>query len=144
MSTDVVTVSSLILAKLQTVSGLNAVYEYQPAKSDNGKYPYASVTPVTFAGEFADTIRNKRTYEFAVRVFQERNKATFGNEKAERIMRELIDAILTAFDNDTTLNGAVKWITPVRGDLSYEVSEVGDTRICEIILEVHTMVDSIN
>lgn len=142
MSADIVTISSLILAKLQTISQLNAVYEYQPAKTTNGKYPYASVTPMTFTGDFADTIRNKRTYDFAVRVFQERNKSTFGNEKAERVMRELVDLILTAFDNDTRLGGAVKWVKPARGDLSYQATEVGDTRICEIILEVHTVVDS--
>lgn len=127
---------------MQGVSGISAVYEYEPDKPAEGVYPFATITPRAFEGEFADTIRNKRTYVFVVSVYQERVEGAFGNEKAERLIREMSDEIMTAFDADTTLSGMVKWINPARGDLRYIDREMGDTRVCEIELECINIVPS--
>lgn len=142
MSTYLVTISSLIKTKLQGVAGLKAIYEYQPDKPTDGGYPYATITQSSFNGAFGDTQRNIRHYLFSVRVFQERTEAAFGNEKAERIMRELLDEIITAFDNDTTLNHAVKMITPISADFDYDQGEVGDLRVAEIIIDAMVVTDS--
>lgn len=142
MSTDIQTISSLIATKLATVSGLHAVYEYEPDKPDSGKYPFATITPAEFEGRFGDTARNIRQHQFAVRVYQERTEAAFGNQKAERLIRELCDDIISAFDADTQLGGGVLFVRPLRGNLSYEERETGDTRVAEIIVEAHTVVAS--
>ena len=143
MSTKVVDISNAIKTKLDSVSSLKSVYEYEPDKPTDGQYPFASVTPANFVAEFADNYRNLRTISYTVRVFQERTERGFGNQKAERVLREVVDEILTAFDNDTTLSGIVKWIKPASGDLRYDNREVGDTRVCEIILEANVVVDSL-
>lgn len=142
MATDLVDISALIKAKLEGINGLHDVYEYEPDKPDNGKYPYATVHILRGEGEFGDTIRNIRRHTFQINLYQERTSAAFGNEKAERIVRELIDAILTAFDNDTQLGGAVKMVTPLSYDAEYDNTEVGDTRVVRFEGECMTVVDS--
>jgi hypothetical protein len=142
MARNIQDISGSIANKLRGVSGLQVVYEYKPDKPEDGKYPYATVTPAEFSGSFADTIRNLRTYSLKVNVYQERVEASFGNEKAERLIREITDEILTAFDADTTLSGMVKYIKPARGDLSYDDGEVGERRVAEFVLDCVTVVPS--
>lgn len=142
MAADIVNISSTIATKIRGVSGLSDVYEYEIDKPDSGKYPFATVTPRAFTGEFGDTIRNIRTYTMVIRVYQERTEVAFGNQKAERLIREITDEMLTAFDADTTLSGLVKFVRPVFGDLSYEDREIGDTRVCEFILDCVSVVPS--
>lgn len=143
MSTKVVDISAAIKTKLDSIAGLKSVYEYEPDKPTDGKYPFATVTPVNFEGEFADTVRNSRVIGYSVKVYQERTERGFGNQKAERVLREVVDEIFTAFDNDTTLSGTVKWVKPASGDLTYTERETGDTRVCDILLEANVVVDSI-
>lgn len=140
---DLQDISGQIATKLRGVSGIVEVYEYEAGKPTSGGYPFATVTPNAFTGRFGDTIRNERTYEFRVRVYQERTATGFGNQKAERLVREMVDEVLTAFDMDTTLSGMVQYVKPVRGDLSYIDREIGDTRIAEFIVEAVHVVDSL-
>jgi len=142
MARDIQNISAQIATKIRGVSGLHDVYEYEPDKPETGKYPFATVTPADFSGKFGDNIRNIRNYGFKIRVYQERTEAAFGNQKAERIIREITDEILTAFDADTTLSGMVKWVEPLKGDLSYADREIGDTRVAEFILDCVGVVPS--
>lgn len=139
--TDIATISAKIVTELGAVTGLNAVYDYMPATPPSGSYPYAVVTQDEFSGRFGDTIRNIRNYVFKIRVFQERS--AFGNGKAERLIREISDEILTIFDNNTTLDSMVLFVRPVRGSFEYEDSEIGDTRVAEFFLECEKAVDSV-
>lgn len=140
---NIVDLSAAIATKLRGVSGIQDVYEYEPDKPTDGRYPFATVTPEAFFGEFGDTIRNIRTYNMKVQIYQERVEASFGNQKAERLIREMVDEVFTAFDADTTLSGMVQYVKPARGDLSYEDREIGEVRVAEIILECVKVVPSI-
>lgn len=142
MATNIVDISLAVVTKLQGVGKLNGVYAYEPDKPSSGNYPFATVTAQAFDGQFGDTIRNIRTFDLVVRVYQERIESNFGNEKAERVMREMVDEILTAFDADTTLSGTCKMVKPISGNLSYEDREMGDTRIAEIVVQATTVVPS--
>lgn len=142
-TTNVQRIVSALVLKLQGVSGLAEVFAYEPDAPTNGNYPFATITPQSFTAEFADTQRNLRTYTFAIRLYQERTATAFGNQKAERLIREMVDEITTAFDMDTTLSGMVHWVKPIRGDLSYIDREIGDTRIAEFTIEAKTIVDSL-
>lgn len=143
MANNIQALSAAIATKMRGVSGIQKVYEYEIDKPESGSYPFATVTPEAFSGVFGDTIRNIRTYNIAVRVYQERIETNFGNEKAERLVREMTDEILTAFDADTTLSGMMKYVRPVSGDLSYVDREMGDTRIAQFTLECVNVVPSI-
>jgi|SRR5581483_577228 len=143
MASQIVDVSGAIATKMRGVSGIQDVYEYEIDKPTGGRYPFATVTPQAFSGEFGDTIRNLRTYQIAIRVYQERTATGAGNQKAERLIREMTDEILTAFDMDTTLSGMMKYVRPVHGDLSYIDREIGDTRVAEFILDCVNVVPSV-
>jgi hypothetical protein len=140
--TDIQQLSAAIANKVSGISGIAAVYEYEIDKPDSGSYPFATVTPAAFSGRFGDTIRNVRTYEMHIRVYQERTAAAFGNQKAESVIRAITDEMLTAFDADTTLSGMMKYVRPTRGDLSYVDREIGDTRVAEFVLECVNVVPS--
>lgn len=139
--TDIVDISAKIVTELGTVTGLHSVYAYEPAKPTDGKYPFASVTISSLEGRFGDTQRNERTYIFNIRVYQERVKV--GNEKAERLIREMADEIMTLFDNNTTLDGMVKFVRPVSANFDYIDREIGDTRVAEFEVECVNVVPSI-
>lgn len=141
--TNITDIAAAIVTKLETIPTLNGVYAYEIATPVNGQYPFATVTQSEFMGEFADTQRNKRKYNFIVRVYQERTQAAFGNAKGESLIRTIIDEILTAFDNDTRLGGTVLWVVPASGNFDYIDREIGDTRVCEIVLECVTVVPSL-
>lgn len=139
--TDIVDISAKIVTELSDITGLHSVYAYEPALSDDGKYPFATVTIDSVDGQFGDTQRNVRTYKFVVRVYQERTKV--GNSKAERLIREIADEILTLFDNNTTLDGMVKMVRPVTANFDYIDREIGDTRVAEYNFECVNVVPSI-
>lgn len=127
MSTRIQTIQDALATKLEGVSHLRHVYKY--TKADSAGFPYATVTWGGATGEFADysaiSKRNLRTWTFNVRVVVDRDEASFGPEKAARIMRESLDEIFTAFDFDLTLSGEVKAVQVVSGDRDFEF--IGNT-----------------
>lgn len=137
---SLVTISSKIAQKLGETGSIKAVYEYESGNPD-GKYPLATVTPRDFEGEYASTAHNKRSYYFNINIYQERTETGFGAEKAERVVREAVDEIVTAFDMDTTLSGSVTYCRPVGADFSHEDREV-DVRVANLLLEAVTIVTS--
>ena len=143
MSQDVQNISAQIANKIRGVSGLTVVYDYEIDKPENGQYPFATVAQRDFRAEFGDTIRNLRYYTFTINVYQERTVTGFGNQKSERLVREICDEVLTAFDMDTTLSGMVKFVRPVQGTFEYIDREIGDTRIAQFVLECMTVVPSV-
>lgn len=136
--------SSVIITKVSGVGGLHSVYDYEPDKPASGKYPFAVVSYTGIPdASFGDTVRNIRTYGFSIKIYQERTSIGFGNEKAERVIREICDEIVNAFDNDTTLSGSCLFVRPITGSNDYEDREVGDTRVAQFDLNCVTVVDSI-
>ena len=142
MSTNLTDISNAIINKLNGISGLNGVYNYEVATPTNGQYPFATVTTNSEDGVFGDTIRNVRTNSFAIRIYQERTQAAFGDSKAENIIRIICDSIITAFDADTTLGGTVKWVKPLKANFRYVSRETGDTRVAEFTADCITVVPS--
>lgn len=120
-------IQNAITTKLEGVSHLRHVYKYN--KADAVGYPYATVTPETMTGEFGDfsaiSKRNLRTWDFNVKVIVDREEASFGPEKGQRVVIETVDEILTAFDFDVTLSGTVKQVEVVGGDFDFET--IGNT-----------------
>ena len=120
-------IQNAIADKLEGVSHLRHVYKYN--KADAAGFPYATVTPAFMTGEFGDysavSKRNLRNFEFLIRVVVDRDEASFGPEKGQRVIIESVDEILTAFDFDVTLSGTVKQVEVVGGDFDFET--IGNT-----------------
>lgn len=138
------TIKNAIVAKINGVSHLRHVYSYNTAKPEG--YPFATVVFESGTGDFADfsasSKRNLRNHVFSVRVFVERDEASFGPDKAERISTESLDEILTAFDMDCTLSGTVKAVKPVSWNGDFET--MGNiARVAEIKIDCLDLVDAL-
>lgn len=134
-----------IKTKVEGAQTLNGTYNYEEG-APNG-YPYATVTLENGTSEFGDSAgslsgRNIERQTYIVRVYQEREPALFGAEKAERIAMEILDELKTAFHQDTTLSGTVKWSRPSAWSLNYDIVDKA-VRTVELEIETMSIVDSI-
>lgn len=115
---------------------IDSAYVYEYAKNNINGYPAVTITPSDGDGDFADTRRNKRTYTFSVRVHQERTKA--GDEKSERIMREIVDDLIELFDANYYLDGARLqgrgFARPIPSTWAFVQTEQSDVRVAEILI----------
>lgn len=130
--------------KVNGASSLIGTYNYEQGQADS--YPYATVTLLEGKARIGDSAgsqsgRNIEENSFVVRVYQEREPALFGAEKAERIAMKILDELLTAFHQDTTLSGTVKWCMPSSWSLGYDVIDKA-VRTLELTIETTSVVDS--
>lgn len=130
------TLSDAIVAKVQTSAFVADEHVYDYAKSGMDGYPTVTVTPFENPDAiFADTDRNRRTYNFAVRCYQERTESS--EEESERLMRQLVDDLIQRFDADIYLNTALQgrgFAMPIPSRWSFVQGEQVKTRLAEIIV----------
>lgn len=137
-------IATIIQDKVNGAGSLIGVYNYEQGAADS--YPYATVTLSEGKARFGDSAgsqsgRNIEENSYVVRVYQEREDALFGAEKAERIAMKVLDELLTAFHMDTTLSGSVKWAMPSTWTLGYDVIDKV-VRTLELTIDTMTVVDS--
>lgn len=80
---------------------ITATYTYEPEGFQES--PAAVVTPSTNEGDYATTETNTRIYAFSLKLFVNRTKNE--NNKADRILRDLVDSVLDDFDKNYLLSG---------------------------------------
>lgn len=131
MSSYITDTLNLIQTKVALCSGLAQVYTHPVDKSD---FPYATIGESGWAGEFSDTQRNRRTFIYEIHLYQEVSVDNFNQAKASRVMRELQDEVITAFENDPTLGGEVLFCLPVSGTAPEIV--LGPTPLLMVIITV--------
>lgn len=124
--------------KLLSMQSIHSVYDYE--RGEPTGYPYVTISITNGSQEFGDSAgsesgRNIHNAEYVVKVYQEREENLFGTEKAERVSIEVLDELLTAFNNDTTLSGAVLWQLPKSWTATYEQKDKV-VRVLEVTLEV--------
>lgn len=144
MSNWIANISDKIKSELNAISNFNGVYEHEPDIPTDGKYPFATITFAGREAEFGDTQQNLVIYKFLIRVYVERTGAAMGNSKSERVMREICDAVTNSFDNNTTLDGLVKFVKPIPIDMRFDDREVGDVRVADITIEAVVLESSTN
>lgn len=105
-STDFVTLKAAILAKLQTVSVLQQVTDYY--SSDIEGWPAAGFEVSGNSSVMFTNDDNLRGYGFKIIILQEMEEA--GRQKANDIICEALDAVLSAFDEDFNLGGACDYV----------------------------------
>lgn len=124
MSNNVKTIRDLIKAKVDEAGSLQGTFDFETG--DNTGYPFATVSPADGESEFGDSAgkqggRNIQTMRYDIKIYQEREKHQFGQEKAENVALGVLDELLTAFHQDTTLSGAVLWQRPINWNADYEI-----------------------
>lgn len=130
------TLSAAIVAMVKTSTKVDNISVFDYGKSKMLNYPAITVTPSDNQDAFfADTVRRQRTYNFAIRVYQERMEQ--GEDASERIMRTIVDDLISIFDADlylqTTLQGR-GFAKPIPSIWQYVQGEQVNTRMAEIII----------
>lgn len=128
--------SAAIKSMVQTSSEIDSTQVFDYAKSKMEHYPCVTITPLENSETyFADTVRNGRSYNFAIRVYQERMEQ--GEEESERIMRTIIDDLISKFDGDIYLGSTLQgrgFCRPIPSVWQFVQGEQVNTRMAEIIL----------
>ena len=133
---------SIITAIQSVLSGITSIHEVHDF--DKGKfdgYPAVVVFPSENASEFATTSQNLREYVFTIRFHQPMEKiGTNYHKDADRILRELLDEAITAFDTNFSLSGVVNWCKATPSSWGYQERDTGVVRIAEIKLSCMKLV----
>lgn len=114
MSTYHIDLVQAVKTKLETIDALKAVYAYSP--SEFAGYPYAIVLNQGFDNIEISSTFIRRIHHVGVLLIQEVSDVGFDNEKAARVFNELLDEVVTAFDDDITLGGVALLIKPLRSE----------------------------
>jgi len=128
-----VSIIAAIKSKLESLTDIKEVWNFDKGKFTG--YPAAVVFPSENKSAFETTTQNRREYVFTIRIHQsmESTGAT-DHEKADRILRETIDAVITAFDADYSLGGVVNFCQATPSAWGYQTRESGAVRVAEITL----------
>lgn len=130
------TLSAAIVNMIKTSNEIETTAVFDYAKSKMTDYPTITVTPSDNQEPyFADSVRRGRTYNFAIRVYQERSEQ--GEEASERIMRTIVDDLISIFDADIYLQTSLEgrgFAKPIPSTWQYVQGEQVNTRMAEIIL----------
>jgi len=135
-----VSIIAAIKSILQGITDIQEVWDYD--KGTFTGYPAVVVYPSENRNDFETTSQNRRQYVFTVRVHipMEATGAT-DHEKADRVMREVLDLIIDAFDKKYTLNGAVQLSFATPSVWGYQTRESGVIRVAEIKLTCVQLAD---
>ena len=126
----------LTVANFKGADGTTRVYPYERTNQDG--FPAASITDGgKTESVIIDTLRDKRTYYYNVRLYQEILAEDRGRAEGDRIMRELEDTVLAVFDadNDLSVAGVLRTV-PINTSWGY--LEGGKLRVIDITLAVET------
>lgn len=128
------TLSAAIVAMIKTSSEVEDAAVLDHAAKIT-QYPTIQVTAAgNQESYFADTSRVGRTYNFNVDIFQERFEQ--GEDNAERILRTIVDDLISIFDADVYLNTALEgrgFAKPFNGDWGYTGDQL-NTRSARIVI----------
>lgn len=123
MKTTLVDIKALLITKIESIqvggeSIFGQVTDY--ATGNFLKFPAVVVRPNSATGEYVDTARNERTFNFSIDLYQEQSKAGKTKDEASQIMESAVDQILIAFDQDKTLGNEVQTVEVVEMQFDFD------------------------
>lgn len=141
---NIKTIRDAIKNKVSQMATLVAVYDYETGEVTGT--PFATVSPMSGITDWGDSAgsqsgRNIQTIEYVVKIFQGRDLEDFDAQTAENISLNVLDELLTAFNNDTTLSGTVLWQKPSNWQMEYEVIDQ-IVRTLQVTIQVGKSIDS--
>lgn len=107
------TLKGWLKGKIQSVSGVQEVFEYMPSKF-NG-YPSVAIVLPEIQGEFASTSTDERVYVYRVLIFMplgqdlpQASPALAREHYAENVISEVVEGIINAIDTDFSLTNVTQ------------------------------------
>ena len=131
---DFQTLRPLILTKLQ---GISALYTAKDVHTEvTTGYPYATFEPSKLESSFLTNTDNLREYTFDIIVYHEMTKA--GRDTAVGNLCLAVDAIITAFDTDTTLrtSGGAHYVNALPAEWGEYVNKAGPVKFARCVLTI--------
>lgn len=134
------TIRTAINSKLATLVGtgkpLAVVYDYH--ESNISGYPAVTFAVSDYEGDFLTNRDNLRTYTYQLYVYAEITVA--GLDTTEGILDGAADAVISAFESDTTLGGVVDWCGAMAGARQTFETPQGLVRVQQLSLRCHSQV----
>jgi hypothetical protein len=122
--------------------------------TDFAGVPAATIVPSDNTSDYATSTQNLRTYAFFVDIYYPVESSNGGYENTFKIMRELMDVALDAFDNSNDLNLNNKYgnsysticdfLRPVPSSWAMVETAAGDMLTSRITLQCAKTVDTDN
>ena len=137
MSNTIETTKSAVVGRVETVAKLAVVKDHATGVYE--EYPASQVTYTGSTGIQQQNVTRFYTHTFRIEVFFEQG-SNFSPEKVELLMIKTADQLITVFDNDNTLGGAVQDVTPANLDAGFETREL-DVRTLTMDLEVRILIN---
>lgn len=137
-----VSIRDLIYAKMQTLTTITSTNVKKYASENPEGFPCASVEMMGNESQSEDEVNNLRTYLYRVRIFVEMNREGIGQDGAEEVMGGILDEVVSAFDEDYVLGGAIDNLDVVTVTTGYSEIASGLARTAEITLRA-TKLESI-
>lgn len=121
-----------IITYLQTSTKVRNIYDYE--ETQPAGYPAINVTPFAGEAEFLDTLRTRRSFQFTIRVLQERLE--IGPSGAESVITTLVDELIAIFEaaGSSSLVNTVIFTQPPSTKWGYLQVPDADVRTCDITL----------
>lgn len=126
------TLRPLIQTILSGVTELVTSYDYHTENTTG--YPYASHEPSILGNTYFTTTDNLREYTFDIILYQEMTKA--GRDQCITSLSAAVDAVVTAFDTDTTLrsSGGMDIIEAIPGQWGEYENKGGPIKFAQMTL----------
>ena len=128
-------ISTQLASIIDEITAVQAVYEYAP--KNPGPFPYVTVEESGNTDIFLSTAANEREYEFMIRVYYPLDDSS----ACSRIMKSVVDSIISELEGNNTLDGVVSWSLPVTAKWLYTVNAPKPMRVCEITLRAKEVVN---
>ena len=124
------TIRTKIIEVISTATKIQVAYRTERSRFDG--FPAAVVTPSDNEADYGDTAKDKLTFVFIVRIYQEISKS--GQDQADIKLEKAVDELLTMFLNKKVLGTAAEWVEPVNSSWGYQDRETGQLRVAELKL----------
>jgi hypothetical protein len=110
--------------------------------TDFAGVPAATIVPSDNTSDYATSTQNLRTYAFFVDIYYPVESSNGGYENTFKIMRELMDVALDAFDN--SYSTICDFLRPVPSSWAMVETAAGDMLTSRITLQCAKTVDTDN
>lgn len=133
-------IKDAIVATLQTVSSLRAVYGKEEKQLNAGGYPAACVSGNAYQGAFESLGlggSNKEIYQHFIRLYFRTDE--LNDPDYEDVLESVADSVIAALRHNTSLNSTCDYSLPVSGQWKDGMKE-NPVRVFEIIEQATVLV----
>lgn len=128
-------IKTAIKNTLSGITGIKNVYGYE--KGDLNGFPSATVVLEAVDCNYETNVQDERKYTFKIKIYQEMEDDALGAEGAETVIENLIDSVISEFEDDFTLGGLCHKVN-INGIVGYTEREM-NMRVLEFKIDCYAL-----